>query len=103
MLEILYMKFSQLIDQYVFAENGYRVGKVKDVVIDAEECIVTHLVLELTKQASEEILGSTPALFDLPRNTLAISALEKGVACCTENGVELKVSKGQLPIYLRPE
>ena len=99
----LYMKFSQLIDQYVFAENAYRVGKVKDIVVDAEEWKVTHLVLELTKQASEEILGSTPALFDLPRNTLAISALEKGVACCTEKGVELKVTKGQLPIYLRPE
>ena len=97
------MKFSQLIDQFVFAENGYKVGKVKDVVIEAEDWKVTHLVLELTKQASEDIIGATPALFDLPRNTLALSALEKGVACCTERGVELKVSKGQLAMYLRPE
>ena len=97
------MKFSQLIDQYVFAEDKYRVGKVKDLVIDADKWNVTHLVLELTKQASEDILGSSPALFDLPRNTLAISALEKGMACCTEEDIELKVSKGQLPIYLRPE
>jgi sporulation protein YlmC with PRC-barrel domain len=97
------MKFSQLIDQYVFVNNEYKVGKVKDVVIDPDEWKVTHLVLELTKQASEEILGTTPALFDLPKNTLAISALEKGVVCCSEQGVELKVSKGQLPIYLRPE
>ena len=97
------MKVSQLMDQFVFAEKGYKIGKVKDVVVDADEWKVTHLVLELTKQASEEILGAKPALFDLPRNTLAISALEKGMTCCTEEGIDLKVSKGQLAIYLRPE
>lgn len=97
------MKFSQLIDQFVYAEDGYRVGKVKDVIIEADGWKVSHLVLELTKEAAEEILGVTPALFDLPRNTLAISALEEGATCCTENGIELKVSKGQLAIYLRPE
>lgn len=97
------MKFSQLIEQFVYAENGYKVGKVKDMVVDGEEWKVTHLVLELTKQTSQDILGVTPALFDLPRQTLAISALEKGAACCTETGIELKVSKGQLGIYLRPE
>ena len=97
------IKFSQLIDQFAYAEDGYRVGKVKDIIIEADGWKVSHLVLELTKEAAEEILGVTPALFDLPRNTLAISALEKGAACCTENGIELKVSKGQLAIYLRPE
>ena len=97
------MKFSQLIDQYVFAEGGFKVGKVKDVIVDSEEWKVTHLELELTKEASEQILGVRPALFDLPRNTLAISALEKGAACCTESGIDLKVSKGQLAIYMRPK
>ena len=97
------MKFSQLIDQYVFAEGGFKVGKVKDIIADPEEWKVTHLELELTKEASEQILGVRPALFDLPRNTLAISALEKGAACCTESGIDLKVSKGQLAIYLRPK
>ena len=97
------MKFSQLIDQYVFAEGGFKVGKVKDVIVDPEEWKVTHLELELTKEASEQILGVRPALFDLPRNTLAISALEKGAACCTESGIDLKVSKGQLAIYMRPK
>jgi hypothetical protein len=28
--------------------------------------------------------------------------LEKGAACCTPNGIEIKVSMGQLHIYLRP-
>ena len=97
------MKFSQLMDQYVFVEGGFKVGKVKDVIVDAEEWKVTHLELELTKEASEQILGVRPALFDLPRNTLAISALEKGAACCTESGIDLKVSKGQLAIYMRPK
>jgi len=97
------MKFSQLIDQYVFVEGGFKVGKVKDVIVDPEEWKVTHLELELTKETSEQILGVRPALFDLPRNTLAISALEKGAACCTESGIDLKVSKGQLAIYLRPK
>jgi sporulation protein YlmC with PRC-barrel domain len=96
------LKFSQLVDQNVFAEGGFKVGKVKDIVIDAEEWKVTHLELELTKETSEQILGVKPALFESPRNTLAISALEKGVACCTESGIDLKVSKGQLSIYLRP-
>jgi len=97
------MKFSQLIDQYVFVEGGFKVGKVKDVIVDPEEWKVTHLELELTKETSEQILGVRPALFDLPRNTLAISALEKGAACCTESGIDLKVSKGQLAIYMRPK
>lgn len=96
------MKFSQLVDQMVFGANGFAVGKVKDVIVDPEEWKVTHLELELTKQASEQILGVRPALFDLPRNTLAISALEKGVVCCTEHGIDLKVTKDQLSLYLRP-
>jgi sporulation protein YlmC with PRC-barrel domain len=96
------VKFSQLIDKYVIAEGGFKVGKVKDVIIDTEEWKVTHLEIELTKETTEEIVGVKPAFMSLPRNTLAISALQKGEACCTENGIELKVVKGQLPIYLRP-
>lgn len=96
------MKFSELVEKKVYSEGGFDVGKIKDVSIDVEEWKVTHLEVELTKEAAEQILGVTPALFSLPRNTLAISALEKGVACCTETGIELKVSKDQLAIYLRP-
>jgi hypothetical protein len=36
------------------------------------------------------------------KNTLAISALDESHLCCTEKGIELKVSKGQLSLYLRP-
>jgi hypothetical protein len=88
-------------DKDVFIK-GFKVGKIKDVIIDPEEWKVTHLELELSKEASEDVLGIKPAMLESPRNKLAISALEKGAACCTESGIELKVSKGQLGIYLRP-
>ncbi len=96
------MKFNQLVNLLVTGANGFVVGKVKDIVIGPEEWKITHLEIELTKEASEQIHGVKPALFDLPRNTVAISALEKGTLCCTENGVNLKVTKDQLSLYLRP-
>jgi sporulation protein YlmC with PRC-barrel domain len=79
-----------------------KIGEVKDITLDPEEWTVTHLEIELTKNATEEFLGVTPALTRHARNTIAISAVKRGEICCTEKGVELKVSKGQLPIYLRP-
>ena len=68
--------FSELIDKDVFVENQ-KIAKVKDVTIDTDEWKVTHLIVELTKQAAEEILGATPAITRSVLNTLAISALEK--------------------------
>ena len=94
-------KFSELNDKDVFVENQ-KIAKVKDVIIDTDEWKISHLVIELTKEAAKEILGATPALTQSVLNTLAISSLEKGTACCTQKGLEIKVSKGQLHIYLRP-
>ena len=94
-------KFSELNDQDVFVENQ-KIAKVKDVIIDTDEWKITHLIIELTKETAEEILGATPAITRSVLNTLAISSLEKGTACCTQKGLEIKVSKGQLHIYLRP-
>ena len=91
------MNFSDLIDQDVFVDNE-KIAKVKDVIIDPEEWKVTHLVVELTKDAAEDLLGARKSVL----NRIAISALEKGMACCTSKGVEIKVSKKQLNIYLRP-
>ena len=95
------LKSQELIDKDVFVE-GMRVGKIKALLIDPEEWKVTHLEIEMTKEAAEQILGATPALTRSVHNTLAISALAKGVACCTSSGVDIKVSKAQLHIYLRP-
>ena len=78
--------------------NDIKIGKVKGVIIDPEEWKLTHLDVELKKDAAEEILGSKAKV----RNRLAISALQKGKGCCTEKGVSIKVSMKQLNIYLRP-
>ena len=94
------MNFSELKDQDVFVDNQ-KIAKVRDVVIDPEEWKITHLIVELTKEAAAEVLGATYAVKSV-LNKIAISALEKGMACCTDKGVEIKVSKKQLHIYLRP-
>ncbi len=95
------MKISELINKNVYCEK-LLVGKVINALVSMEDLKLTHLEIELTKEGSEQILGVTPSLFRPARNTLAISALAEGAACCTENGIELKVSKGQLALYLRP-
>ena len=94
------MNFSELKGQDVFVDDQ-KIAEVKDVVIDTEEWKITHLVVELTKEAADEILGASYAVKSV-LNRIAISALEKGMACCTDKGVEIKVSKKQLHIYLRP-
>jgi sporulation protein YlmC with PRC-barrel domain len=91
------MKISELLDKDVYAE-GKKIGEVKDVYVNAEEWEVTHLEIQLTKEAAHEILGAKTSI----RNTLAISALGKGSVCCTNRGIEIEVSKAQLHIYLRP-
>ena len=78
--------------------NDKKIGKVKGVIIDPDEWKLTHLEVELTKDAAKEILGSKEKV----RNRLAISALQKGKACCSDKGVLIKVSMKQLNIYLRP-
>ena len=91
------MKLGEFMDAEVFVE-GQKIGKVKDVYFDPENWEITHLEIQLTKEAAYEILGAKTAT----RNSLAVSALKEGIACCTENGLEIKVSKAQLHIYLRP-
>ena len=87
----------ELINSAIFAED-MELGKIKGVIIDPEEWKLTHLEIELTKEAAKEILGANTTV----RNKLAISALQKGEGCCTKKGVIIKVSKKQLKIYLRP-
>lgn len=91
------LKFGDIFDKKVFA-GDYFVGKVKDIYVNEEEWKVTHLEVELTKEAANELLGARTAF----RNTLAISALGKWPDCCKEDRLNLGVTKGQLNIYLRP-
>ena len=88
---------TELIGSPIYVEE-MKLGKIKGVIIDPEEWKLTHLDVEITKEAAKEILGANTTV----RNKLAISALQKGSACCTEKGVIIKVTKNQLKIYLRP-
>ena len=91
------MNLSELREQDVLVDNQ-KIAKIKDVIIDPEEWKITHLVVELNKNTAKEVLGIEKSVL----NKIAISALEKGMACCTNKGVEIRVSKKQLRIYLRP-
>jgi len=91
------MKSKEFIDKDVFALDE-KIGEVKEIEIDPEDWKVTHLEVQLTKEAANDILGAKISI----RNMLAISALEKGVARWTDAGLHIKVSKDQLHIYLRP-
>lgn len=90
------MKFGELINKKIYVQD-YLVGSVRDVYVD-EDWGITHLEVALTKEASKEFLGARTSF----RNMLAVSALGKWPDCCTEDRINLSVSKGQLKIYLRP-
>jgi sporulation protein YlmC with PRC-barrel domain len=92
------MKSKEFMDKDVYAEDE-KIGQVKEMEIDPEDWKVTHLELELTKDVAESVLGAKKGGV---RNMLAISALEKGVARWTAKGLNLKVSKAQLHMYLKP-
>lgn len=92
------MKSKEFMDKDVYAEDE-KIGKVKEIGIDPEDWKVTHLEVELTKDVAESVLGAKKGGV---RNMLAISSLEKGVARWTDRGLNIKVSKDQLHMYLRP-
>jgi sporulation protein YlmC with PRC-barrel domain len=92
------VKFSEMINKEVYVDT-FKVGDVKDVVVNAEEWKVTHLEIELTKEAAEELLGAKKSF----NNILAISAIGPASKCCdTRNRIDLQVSRKQLHLYLRP-
>ena len=76
-----------IINSDLFVED-MKIGKVKGIIIDPQKWALTHLEVELTTDVANEILGANTAI----RNRLAITALQKGKACCTEKGVVIKVS-----------
>ena len=70
------------------------VGEVKELIIDPSSWKVTHLEVDLTKDAAELAFGARKGGI---RNYLAVSAIGK-----VNKTVKLKVKKGQLQIYLKP-
>ena len=91
------MKSKEFMDKDVFVLDE-KIAEVKEIEIDPEAWKITHLEIQLTKEAANELLGAKTSI----RNMLAISALKKGVARWTDKGLHLKVSKDQLHMYLRP-
>jgi len=92
------MKSREFMDKDVFALDE-KIGKVKEIEVEPEEWKVTHLEIELEKHIAESVLGAKKGGV---RNMLAVSALEKGIARWTDKGLNLKVSKAQLHMYLKP-
>jgi len=82
----------------IFAQDE-KIGEVKEININPDDWEITHLDIELTKDAAESILGAKKRGV---HNMLAISALKKDGARWTERGLNIKVSKAQLHMYLKP-
>jgi len=82
----------------IFAQDE-KIGEVKEININPDDWEITHLDVELTKDAAESILGAKKRGV---HNMLAISALKKDGARWTERGLNIKVSKAQLHMYLKP-
>jgi hypothetical protein len=70
------------------------VGEAKEIIIDPSSWKVTHLEVDLTKDAAELAFGAKKGGI---RNLLAVSAIGK-----VNKTIKLKVKKGQLQIYLKP-
>jgi len=94
---VIRIKSLEFIDSPIYVEE-MKLGKIKGVIIDSKEWKLTHLDIEITKEAAKELLGAKTAI----RNKLAISALQKGSDYRKEKGVKIKVRKNQLKMYLRP-
>lgn len=86
------IKFKDIRWKKVICED-LTVGEVKEVSIDPSNWKVTHLLVELSSEAAELVLGTRKGGI---RNLLAVSAIGK-----TNKAIKLKVKKGQLKIYLR--
>jgi sporulation protein YlmC with PRC-barrel domain len=92
------MKSKEFMDKDIYL-GSEKIGKVKDIGIDTQNWKVTHLEVQLTKDAAESVLGAKKGGV---RNMLATSALEEGPALWTEKGLNIKVPKTDLHAYLQP-
>jgi len=91
------VKLLDMIGKMVYVED-FVVGKVTNVLIDETELKISHIEVELNNKATKELFGAKKAF----KNNLAVSALKQGEQAFSNRGIELKVSMGQLNIYLRP-
>jgi len=94
---VIRIKINELVNSPVYVED-LKLGKIKNVIVDPEKWKLTHLEVEINKEAAKELLGAKTAI----KNKLAISALQKGSDSSKGKGVKIKVTKNQLKLYLRP-
>ena len=92
------MESKKFMNADVYAQDE-KIGTVKEIGINPESWDITHLDVQLTKDTAESVLGAKKRGV---HNMLAISALKEGVARWTERGLNIKVSKAQLHMYLKP-
>jgi sporulation protein YlmC with PRC-barrel domain len=92
------MESKKFMNADVYAQDE-KIGSVKEIGIDPENWDITHLEVQLTRDVAESVLGAKKYGV---HNMLAISALKEGVARWTERGLNIKVSKAQLHMYLKP-
>jgi hypothetical protein len=92
------LKGKELMDKDLYAGNE-KIGKVKEIAIDPGSWEVTHLEVELTKDAAESVLGAKKGGV---RNMLDTSALKSGVADWNDRGLNLRIPKTELHAYLKP-
>jgi hypothetical protein len=92
------VKSKEFMDKDLFALDE-KIGKIKEMEVDANEWKVTHLEVELDKNVAESVLGAKKGGV---RNNLNVSALEKGTGMWTDDGLHLKVAKDNLHMYLSP-
>jgi len=88
---VIRIESTELIGSPIYVEE-MKLGKIKGVIIDPEEWKLTHLDVEITKEAAKEILGAKTAI----RNKLAISALQKGSDYRKEKGVKISLTFAEL-------
>jgi sporulation protein YlmC with PRC-barrel domain len=92
------MKSKDFMDKDVFALDE-KIGKIKEIEVDVNEWKVTHLEVELDKAVAESVLGAKKGGV---HNMLDLSALEKGTGMWVDKGLQLKVAKDKLHMYLSP-
>jgi sporulation protein YlmC with PRC-barrel domain len=92
------MESKKFMNADVYAQDE-KIGTVKEIGIDPENWDITHLELQLTRDIAESVLGAKKYGV---HNMLAITALKQGLARWTERGLNIKVSKAQLHMYLKP-
>jgi len=92
------MESKKFMNADVYAQDE-KIGTVKEIGIDPESWDITHLELQLTRDVAESVLGAKKYGV---HNMLAITALKDGLARWTERGLNIKVSKEQLHMYLKP-